>query len=295
MYSKDKSAFLGVRKALPATLAILASACDRPASVAHADAASDAEPTRALMRGDRVVVEAEAAEFFEARVLEVSSDRAKVQLASGESRSVAAGDMYRIGAAGSVKPGQLGICNLGAAEWVGCRVRASGADLEVVVPGKGTRHVASGAVLTPTSVTELNIQRHFERAKDREDFEHELSRAGAPRAPEGWKASPAEHVLVRIDGAWYSGSVAELGKKAIKIELSGSSRVTELPRSEVIPAPPYTPPPRKGELALARPLSLSSPWTPVRVESATDAEIVVKDVAGARRSSSASELVPLGR
>ena len=295
MYSKDKSPNFGRLEGGLVTLVLLASACDLGGSRARADAAHDDGSTAVFVRGDRVVVEAEAAEFFEARVLEVTADRAKVQLLGGDSRSVAQSDMYRIDVPAAPKPGQLGICRVAPSEWLACRVLTVGSDLEVSVVGKGPKHLAPSEIIAPTSVTELNIRRQFERSKDREGLTHDLSLAGAPRAPDAWKPNPREQVLARIEHAWFSGSVIELGKRELRIQLSQGSRSTELPRADVIPAPPYLPPPRRGEFALARPFSPSDAWVAVRVESAVESEIVVRDATGARRSLTPADLVPLGR
>jgi hypothetical protein len=272
----------------------------------HSDrSASDSGPTRAPSaaasalpaRGELVVVEAVAAEFYEARMLAVEGDSARVQrVPSGDTKSVELGDVYRVTPpVKSLAVGDALICHL-AGGWSACRVAAKKGDRYVVVDQAGARsELGPHQLITPTAVTELNVKRSFERAKDRAAFEAGLLRAGGPRARSGWKPAPAERVLVHREAGWFSGIVHELGKKRLTIAWPDSDRQSDVEPSAVIPMPPYATPPRRGEYALAKPSSPILPWKSVRIESLEAPDVAVRDAAGEKQKLNSADLVPLGR
>src|ERR1700742_428260 len=98
-------------------LSAIAVACHRegPAPLPHGTT---------FVRGDLVVVEKAAAEFFEARVLSVNGASLKVQTsAEGEPVVVARSDAYRIErAAQPFAANAAAICRTAPARWEPCRV-----------------------------------------------------------------------------------------------------------------------------------------------------------------------------
>jgi len=272
--------------------AVVLVGCDRtpkPGAAGAAASAAAAEPAR----GEQVVIEATAAEFFEARVLEVKGDRARVEAKGrGETRSVALGDLYRIVPGSALKAGSWSICKLGQ-QWQACRVKAtSGAELEVETSDGKVSRIDRARALVPTPVTELNIKHQFARARDREEFDHALAKAGAPRAPKGWKPAPSEQVLGRTDDGWFSGRIHELGKHELHVRWQATGRISELGPANVVPLSSPAVVFKRGEFVLSRPVSPASPWVPMRIESATDTELVVRDVDNERHTLSTVDAVP---
>ena len=87
----------------------------------------------------------------------------------------------------------------------------------------------------------------------------------------------------------------EIEDDGVRVRWQADRRVAKLPAQHVVPAPPYEPPPRRGQYALLRPVSLAQPWEPVRVVGATGDLLVVKDSGGNQRSVQLRNLVPLGK
>jgi len=241
-----------------------------------------------------VVVESAAADFFEARVLEVTADRVRVQvLASGDTRKVALGDVYRLDAARALAVGEPGICKLDK-EWCACRVvTVSKGELEVETADGDKSKISAAQVIAPTAVTVLNIERRFTRARERREFTAALRAAGRPRAPSGWKASPQEAVIARTDDGWYAATVFELGKTEHRVRWKGSGRISDVGVHDVVPLSHTTLAVKRGEFALARPLSPASPWQPVQLESVADNDVVGRDADGVRRTIALEDLVPV--
>lgn len=252
-----------------------------------------AERDAAIARGAHVVVEASAAEFFEARVVEVSASDLRVQTTGGsETKRVNASDVYRIEPPASLKRG-LAICRVAPSRWVGCRIDDILGDRVVAVDLQGkSRSLGAGEVIAPNAVTELNLKHAFRRSEVALRFQEEVARAGNPRAPRGWRPSPRERVLARDGDAWYSALIHEIEDERLHVRWRSDDRVTELGYADVVPEPPYPKAPARGSIVLVRPTALSAAWAPVRVSS-TGAEIKVEDAAGAERAVSTSDVVPL--
>jgi hypothetical protein len=249
-------------------------------------------------RGDRVVVEQTAAVFFEGRVLAVDGQRLRVQTATkGDSLSVETSDVYLLSAARHPQQaGQLAICGTGAAEWMGCRVeRIDGSEVRVVDANGQTTRVTSERVLVPTPVTELNLERHFELAKDRKSFVRAVERAGQPRTPANWKPAAGQRVLAHHDSGWFSAKVDELDDDEISVRWEADQRISEVHRDQIVPEPPY---PRtlakRGDFVLVRPPLSSQAWAPNKVVAVNGAELEVMNVNGERRSLLTRDVVPLG-
>jgi len=256
--------------------------------------AASATP-QAPERGERVVVEPAAAEFFEARVLELQGDRVRVQMAAnGDTKLVALSDVYRLRPpTRNFSRGDFVICKPSGSTWSACRVESSESGLTITnAEGKEGR-VAPTDAIAPSAVTELNIRRRFDRAEERAEFERGLVRAGSPVAPAGWKPGPSERVLARLEAGWFAGSIHELGKKEVRVAWQGNDRITDVAITELVPAPPYSVQFHKGDYALVRPLAPSGAWQPMRIESTAENEVVLRDAAANKRSVAPSDLVPL--
>jgi hypothetical protein len=273
-----------------ATLALTlsAAACSR-----HRHGVTGAAPS--IERGDRVVIEQTAAQFFEGRVLAVSGDMLKIQTADRpDSLEVHRADAYRLPpAAHQFRPGDLAICEMTAEHWTACRVDATAAQLSVTgVVGRQTA-LSSDRVLAPTPVTRLNLQQRFQTAQVQAAFQRGLEQAGRPHAPKDWVPDRREHVLAERPDGWYSATVHRIRDKSLTVIFRGDRRSTELQYASVVPEPPYSVPLAPGDYLLARPVSLSEPWKPVRVTSAVPDSISAVDIDGNKVTLSPHDAVPL--
>lgn len=275
-----------------ALLALAASATACTHATRH-----NASRLRPIERGDRVVVEQTAAEFFQGRVLSVSGGILKIQTADQpDSLEVHVSDTYRLPpAAHSFSPNDLAVCEMTRAHWKACRI-------DVVAPrmiaeGVGGHRVQLSAdrVLAPTPVTRLNLRRAFQIAHTQAAFRSGLLKAGRPRAPAGWTPHVRDHVLAALAGGWYSATVREVRHKShsITVIVRGDQRVVELPDANVVPEPPYSVLLLPGNYALTRPVSLSQPWKPVRATSATADAVHAVDIDGNKLTFSMHDVVPL--
>lgn len=244
-----------------------------------------------------MVVESSAAEFFEARVLEIDSTVARVQvLPKNDTKEVATSDLYRVSdTREELKRGALAICRIAESEWVGCRVETPSSELLRVATATGEKKsVPRADVLVPSSVTELNLRRRFERTQQRSEFEAALGGARSPKPPAGYRPDAGARVLVRVDGVWYAAKVFEIDREDLRVTWFGTRRISDVDRKDVIPMPPYSTSFRRGDFALGRPLEPARAWSPVRVERVNGAEITVKHADGSERALTSADLVPLG-
>jgi hypothetical protein len=250
-----------------------------------------------LGRGDTVIVERAAAEFFEARVLSVSGSSLKVQTsAEGEPLVVASGDAYRVG-----KPtvayaaGAAAICKVARTRWEACRVvRANAASVDVELGSGENSTLDPVAVVLPGPVTVLNIERQFELLGARQRFARAALAAGHPRRPSGWNPEPREPLLARKDSDWYSAHAAELlADGGERVVWEGSARGEALPASYVVPIPPYEHTFTRGDFALVHPATAGQAWERVRIEGLGPDEAVIVGADGQRRRLQARGLVPL--
>ena len=254
------------------------------------------DDTRGVSRGDRVVVEQSAAEFFEGQVVRVEGSRLRVQTTDeGESVDVAVADAYRLPpTAHEFAVGDLAICGMTPMRWRACRVERVSADALAIRDAEGREvRLPRNRVLGPTKLTELNLRRHFDRVDKRRAFAQAVERAGMPRAPRGWRPAPHERVLGYQGSAWYSASIHEIEDDALHVRWQSDGRVTELTRPHVVPEPPYQPPPTRGDFGLLRPTRPAQPWQPVRVVASNPEGLVVVGVDGQRRSAELRDVVPL--
>lgn len=248
-------------------------------------------------RGDHIVIEQTAAEFFEARVLAAHGETLEVQTTEGgDFRRVQTSDAYRLPPPPhAFRTGDLAICSARAGHWEPCRIEAVKGSRIDAVDGKGGHlQLAPSAVLAPTALTRLDLQRYFELARRHQAFAHAAAAAGRPRAPKGWRPEPHEQVLARHDSRWYSATIHEVDDDVLRVRWRADSRISELPYDAVVPAPPYNHEIHRGEFVLARPTSLAVPWQPVEVIAVGPDSVQVSNIDGDHRSLRPTDVVPLG-
>jgi len=248
-------------------------------------------------RGDRVLVESSAAQFYEARVLNVEHSKLRVQaLPSGDAALVEVADAYRLPS--KVTPlaaASLAICNGPGERWFGCRVVKSdpeGADVTDV--NELTQRLAWSQIMPPNALTELNLKRLFDKAGEQHDFEHDLAHAGAPKSIPGWRASAGKAVLARVDGKWWTAAISSEKRGKVRIRFAGSERQAEVDHAELAPEPPYPMEiSQRSRFALVRPTNPNQPWNPVRLVSVDALEAVVEGIGSKRRTVPVRDLCPL--
>jgi hypothetical protein len=247
-----------------------------------------------LERGDHVVVEARAAEFFEARISEVIGEQLRVQAIIGkQTQLVAVSDVYRLSARGAPPKVGFAICRVDSSRWIGCHIDSANAERMLATDWSGDKHeLRSDAVLAPTPLTELNLRRTFEQRTRRRDFAAAVKLAGTPRAPAGWRPLPRQRVLARDGDAWYAAKIHEIEDDRLHVAWKADARVTDLPKSDVVPEPPHGAPIDREAIVLVRPETEFGAWLPARVR-ATGSEIVVENADGDRRRVTPNDIVPL--
>lgn len=252
----------------------------------------DERPTR----GDRVVVEPRAAEFFEGRVLSVSKGELRVQpTGGGDPMSVSVADVYPVPVRpGSPRPGQILVCRV-EARWVGCRAeRRVDSEWMVRVATGDVARISPDSTFVPSPLTELNIERLFERSVERARFREASQRAGEPQRPTGFRLLPRARVVARRGAAWYGGVVHELDDHGAYIMFDSDGMREHVSSADVVPEPPYPGHSVHGAFALARPQSPADPWSPVRILGARVADFGVADETGEERVLAERDLLPLG-
>lgn len=248
-------------------------------------------------RGDRVLVESNAAQFYEARVISDSAPKLRVQaVPSGDTALVRASDIYRLPATGSTLAAQsLAICNIDGERWVGCRIANTG-HLGALVHDVNEKayDIPWSQVVSPNPMTEMNLKRLFDKAGEQHDFDHEMAKAGPPRLVAGWQPSAGRNILVKLDGKWWLAVVMTSKHGKFRVKLAGTDRSAEVERTDVAPEPPYPMDvSQKSRQALLRPVSVNQPWTPVRLISFDALEALVEDVGRGRRTVPVRDVCPL--
>jgi len=208
-----------------------------------------------IVRGDRVVVEATAAEFFEARVLQATKESLRVAPVEGDPLSVAPGDVYRLPPAQArFDLGALAICRVEDA-WVGCRIEERSASGFTVFTTSGKRaELPREALLQPSAVTELNLQSRFARAAARAAFLDAWRRAGTPTAPPGYRPAPRARVVAKREGGWYTAVVESVSADSASVTFPADAWSGQLGPKDLAPAPSSAnAPPSRGDFVLVRP------------------------------------------
>jgi hypothetical protein len=248
-------------------------------------------------RGDVVIVERTAAEFFEGRVLSVSPSGLKIQTSEdGEPVVVATNDAYRLQhVPRESTPGAPAICGDRPKHWAACRVVASeGPSLRATLTSGAEVSLPADRVLRPSAVTALNVKKLFEVGESRRRFDEAAASAGQPQRPNGWIPEVHEPVIARRGQNWFTAHVASLLEDGgVRVLFEGADRPEVVPSTHVVPVPPYTRSFSRGDFALTRPKSATEPWARVRVEAIGPEEAVVVGDDGERRRYEARQLVPV--
>ena len=220
-------------------------------------------PAETLMRGDRVVVELMAADFFEGRVLDVQGAKLKLQRSdSGDILQVGKADVYRLGnAPPRLSTNDYAVCELSPHRWQSCRVLRVKPDGFSVVDTDGREFgLGVAQLLAPTGLSEMNVRRRFEDVARRRSFTESVSSAGTPRKIPGWSPAPRRLVVAERNGRWYGAQVTEVDDERVVLRWDGQKDLTDLPRSSVMPQPPACGMPQRGDRALRRPSGHGAPW-----------------------------------
>src|SRR6187431_1646488 len=115
---------------------------------AGSDVSTSAAVTALVSRGDHVVVEPRAAEFFEGRVLSIGKSELRIEpVGKHEGILVSVSDVYALPKDSPVvKPAQFAICRV-EQRWLGCRVEAVREDgVDVLALDGATLHLARKAL-----------------------------------------------------------------------------------------------------------------------------------------------------
>lgn len=243
------------------------------------------------------MAERAGAEFFEGRVLAVDVDHLRVQAVGGnDSLNVLASDVYRLPpAVHDLTLNQLAICER-EAEWVPCRLtRVTGATLSALNALGVPFELSRERVLVPTALTELNLKRYFLRSEAEFAFKRSAEHAGEPRPEPNWRPTLHERLLVKRGTDWFTGYVRELVDDGAEVTLSATPRSVVVPLGALAAEPPssFVNELRHGDFVLVRPDTPADPWPRWQVRAVNGAEIKLVDAAGAARSASAREVVPL--
>ena len=220
-------------------------------------------------RGDRVLVESNAAQFYEARVISEASPNLRVQaVPSGDAALVQTADVYRLPTKISQLAAQtFAICNVERQRWVACRIvnpRPEGTTARDI--NENSYDLTWAQVVEANPLTELNLKRLFDKAREQHDFDHDMAKAGPPRTVPGWQPTTGGSVLAKVDGKWWSAVVVSSKRGKIRISTMGTDRSLEVERSDIAPEPPYPMDvSQKSHFALLRPTSVSQAWVPVRL------------------------------
>jgi hypothetical protein len=276
---------------LTALVCGLLSACSKR------EAADNPAPAEVYARGDRVVAEQSAAQFFEGRVLAAQADHLRVQVIGGnDSLNVVASDVYRLPpAAHELTANMLAICGRGEA-WLPCRVtNISGNALHARLASGEQFDLPRDHLLVPSALTELNLKRYFARSEAEQAFAHAAERAGEPRPEPGWRPALHERLLVKVGAEWFTGYVREIDSDTAEITLSSPQRNATVPLSALSAEPPssFVSELRRGDFVLFRPETPSQPWARMQVRALNDAELKLGDASGTLKSATVREVVPL--
>lgn len=261
-------------------------------------AADNPGVAEAYVRGDRVVVEQAAAQFFEARVLSVDADHLRLQALGGnDSLNAVAGDVYRLPPAPrELTVNMLAICGRGEA-WLPCRLtKISGNALEAHTASGEPFELTRDRLLVPSALTELNLKRYFVRSESEQAFAQAAERAGEPRPEPGWRPSLHERLLVKLGAQWFTGYVHSIdGDTAEVSPFSASQRAASVPVSTLSPEPPssFVNELRRGDFVLFRPESPAQPWPRMQVRAVNESDLKLVDAAGTVKSATVRDVIPL--
>lgn len=249
-------------------------------------------------RGDLVVVEASAAQFYEARVINTDHQRVQVQaVAEGSLNWVPSGSVYIISRDKTLTLDRaFGICNVEQAVWVGCKVvqKASSSLLQLRDLRDQTHQLPTSRILAPGPLTELNLRRAFEKTSEQNDFILDLKNAGAPQTMPNWRPYAGRPALVLYEGKWQLSTITGEHSGQMRVRLASGRYEIEVERGTLTAEPPY---PlellKKSHFALLRPNRVSDEWRVVRLVSSDTLEVVVEDYEHGRRNVPVRDVCPL--
>jgi len=274
-----------------------AAACGGFSACSKRQAADNPEPREVYVRGDRVVAEQSAAQFFEGRVLSVQGERLRLQAIGGnDSLNVVASDVYRLPAPPrELTANALAICGRADA-WLPCRLsRVTDREPRALTATGETFSVTRDRVLVPTALTELNLKRYFARIEAEQAFAHAAERAGDPRPEPNWRPALRERLLVKVGADWFTGYVREIDSDTATVALSSPQRSATVPLAALSAEPPssFVSELRRGDFVLYRPETPSQPWARLQVRAVNDPELKLGDASGTVKTATVREVIPL--
>jgi hypothetical protein len=262
-------------------------------------AGGDTSPSAAVVplvsRGDHVVVEPRAAEFFEGRVLSIGKSELRIEpVGKHEGILVSVSDVYAlVKEAPAVKPGQFAICRVGE-RWIGCRVEASHEDgIDVLALNGAEVRLAKNSLLAASAATELNLRRAFGKVSSAAAFAAAAGSAGRPSAPANYRVTSRSRVVARRPAGWFSGIVADVHDDGAHVLFAGENVSEQVPLGDIVPEPPTAVLPARGDFALIRPVSPAEPWQAMRVLGPEQREFKVVGADSISRVVPARDVLPL--
>lgn len=258
--------------------------------------ASTSAPVAPVSRGDHVVVEPRAAEFFEGRVLSIGKSELRLEpVGKHEGILVAVSDVYPLTKRSPlVKPGQLAICRVNE-RWLGCRVDALREDGVDILALDGTRaHLAKSSLLAASPATELNLRRAFGKVSSSVAFAAAAASAGRPAAPPGYRVTARSRVVARRALGWFSGVVADVHDDGAHVLFAAENVPEQVALRDIVPEPPSGALPARGDFALIRPVSPAEPWQAMRVLGPEQRDFKVVGADAVARVVPPRDVLPLG-
>ncbi|HEU5073120.1 MAG TPA: hypothetical protein VFU02_03090, partial [Polyangiaceae bacterium] len=174
-----------------------------------------------------------------------------------------------------------------------CKVLSARTNEVTVVTAQAEQYRLTRAeVLRASELTRMNVKQTFAKAERRAQFRRELSLAGVPLAPPGWRPSPRERVIAKRRDDWYAARVHELEEDGVRVSWQDNPNTEKVANDELIPEPPYPKTLTRGQFALMRPRVESEPWVYVKIRATSD-EYKVEDIKGEISHVGHTALVPL--
>lgn len=208
---------------------------------------------------------------------------------------VSASDVYPLKPADSpVKMGQLAICRI-ASDWIGCRMEVvEASEVQVRTLRGDVARLRRGDIVVASAATELNLRRAFGKLSSRAEFEKAASRAGRPVAPAGYRVAPRSRVVALRASGWYSGVVADVHDDGAHVLFAPDNVSEQIPLADVVPEPPASTTPSRGDFALIRPPSPAEAWIVMRVLAPEGHDFKVVGADSVPRVTLARDVLPLG-
>jgi len=217
-------------------------------------------------------------------------------LGSSDSLSVAVSDVYRLPPGPrELASGALAICGR-TDGWTPCRLdRIAASAVNATTAAGESFELPRARVVVPSALTELNLKRYFARSEAELDFSRNAQSAGEPRQEPGWHPSKHERLLAKVGGDWFTAYVRDVGDDSVVVTLSVAERVALVPLAGLAPEPPsgFANDLHRGDFVMVRPETPSEPWARRQIRAASATELKLADAAGALKTASPREVVPL--